>query len=83
MPLTALPALPQASASRALIAQMADDLIRFDAVGNENDAIRSLLWCGRYRPVDVAMLLEAARNLAHQHVVAAQMGDRQTRAARS
>jgi hypothetical protein len=55
---------------RELVAQMAKDLIRFDAVADERDAIRALSWCGRYSAYDVLVLLDDARQVAMQEIVA-------------
>lgn len=57
----------------ALKAQMAQDLIRFDAVANESDAIRSLYGTGRYAMADIVMLIDDVRALAFQEIVAAEM----------
>lgn len=55
-----------------LVARMAKDLIRFDAVANEADAIRSLFGNG-YGMGDIVMCVDDARQVAVQGIVAAEM----------
>lgn len=55
-----------------LIERMAKDLIAYDAAQNEHDAIRSLFGRG-YSMVDIAMLVDEARQVAFQNIVAAEM----------
>lgn len=57
-----------------LIQKMASDLIRFDALANEADSIRSLYGAG-YRSMDVMMLVPEARMMAFQEVVAREMSE--------
>lgn len=57
-----------------LVTRMAKDLIRFDAVADERDAIRALAWCGSYGTLDVVLLVDDARQVAMQEIVAAEMG---------
>lgn len=65
--------LLKASAQReALVQQMADDLVRYDAFANESDAIRTLM-NRSYRPLDIALLADDARQVAMQSVVAREM----------
>lgn len=59
--------------TRELVEQMARDLIRFDAVADERDAVRALTWCERYSPYDVVRLAPDARHAAIQMQVAAEM----------
>lgn len=47
---------------RELVQRMAADLIRYDAAGNEQDAIRSLFGRG-YTMSDIAMLVPEARRM--------------------
>jgi hypothetical protein len=56
----------------ALVRRMADDLIECDAYANKLDACRCLL-AKRYDSVDVAILLDDARQVAMQDVVAREM----------
>jgi len=56
-----------------VVSLMAADLIKHDAVGNENDAIRVLMWGGRYNAFDVALMVDDARQVAMQDVVAREM----------
>lgn len=57
----------------ARVEQMADALIRFEAYGNEQDAVRSLFGNG-YRMFEICLLLDDARQAAMQRVVAREMG---------
>jgi hypothetical protein len=56
-----------------LIAKMAKDLIRYEAYAYEPDAIRSLYGRG-YPMADIVMLVDEARMLAFQEIVAEEMG---------
>lgn len=51
-----------------LVRRMAADLIKYDAVGNEQDAIRSLFGRG-YGMGDIVMLVDDARQAAFQQTV--------------
>lgn len=66
--LASLPTLRQ-----AMIERMAADLVRYDAAQNEHDAVRSLYGTGRYAMVDIVMLVEEARQVAFQEIVATEM----------
>lgn len=55
------------------LTRMAADLIRYEAAHNEQDAIRSLFGRG-YSMTDIVMLVDDARRLAFQEIVAAEMG---------
>lgn len=57
---------------QAMVQRMAADLIRYDAAQNEQDAIRSLYGRG-YAIADVMMLVDDARMLAFQEIVAKEM----------
>lgn len=57
-----------------LIQKMAADLIRFDALGNEADSIRSLYGAG-YSAMDVMMLIDDVRQVAVQALVAREMNE--------
>lgn len=57
---------------RERIEKMAADLIHFDAVGSEQDAIRALVGNG-YSTSEICMLLDDARQLAVQDAVAREM----------
>lgn len=57
-----------------LIQKMAADLIRFDALGNEADSIRSLYGAG-YSAMDVMMLIDDVRQVAVQALVAREMSE--------
>jgi len=57
---------------RALVARMAQDLVRYDAHANEADAIRSLYGAG-YPMADIVMLVDDARQVAVQEIVAKEM----------
>lgn len=58
---------------RDVVQKMAADLIRFGAVENEQDSIRSLFGNG-YSMVDIVMLIDDARQVAMQEIVAKEMG---------
>lgn len=58
---------------KALVERMASDLIRFGAVANEQDSIRSLFGNG-YSMVDLVMCIDDARQVAMQEIVAREMG---------
>jgi hypothetical protein len=67
--------LPQMQARErriGLVARMAADLVRFEAHGSEPDAIRSLFGAG-YPMADIVMLVDDARQVAMQEVVAREM----------
>lgn len=55
-----------------LVARMARDLIKYDAIGNEQDSIRSLFGRG-FSMVDIVMCIDDARQVAMQEVVAREM----------
>jgi AmiR/NasT family two-component response regulator len=57
---------------KAKVEQMAKDLVRYDAFHNEADAIRSLFGRG-YGMADIVMLVDDARQVAMQDVVAREM----------
>jgi hypothetical protein len=57
---------------RALVERMAADLVRYDALGNVEDSIRSLFGRG-YATSDIHMLLDDARQVAFQEIVAKEM----------
>lgn len=57
---------------RFLVARMAADLIKYDAAGDERDAIRSLFGRG-YKMPDIVMLVDDARQKAVQEIVAREM----------
>lgn len=59
---------------RETVEKMARDLVQYDAFGNEADAIRSLMWTHRYSPYDVMVLVDDARQVAQQTIVAREMG---------
>ena len=61
-------------ARQDLIAKMAADLIRFDALGPEADSIRSLHGA-RYSMVDIVMLIDEVRAVAFQELVAREMSE--------
>ncbi|MDI1265013.1 MAG: hypothetical protein PS018_17320 [bacterium] len=56
-----------------LVKSMARDLIRTDSFRNESDAVRSLMWGGRYSTFDIALLAPDACQCAAQEVVAEEM----------
>lgn len=58
---------------REIVEKMAKDLIRFGAVANEQDSIRSLFGNG-YSMVDIVMLIDDARQVAMSEIVAREMG---------
>jgi len=64
---------PLVDSRRDLIERMAADLVRYEAHGNEPDAIRSLYGTRRYQMVDIVMLVDEARQVAMQEIVAAEM----------
>jgi hypothetical protein len=55
-----------------LLERMAKDLIRYEAAHTEADAIRSLFGRG-YAMADIVMLVDEARAIAFQEIVAAEM----------
>jgi hypothetical protein len=55
-----------------LVARMAADLIRYEAIGTEADAVRSLFGRG-YSTFDIGLLAGEARMLAFQEIVAREM----------
>jgi hypothetical protein len=57
---------------KTLVERMAKDLIRYDAVTPEADSIRSLFGRG-YSMVDIVMLIDDARQVAMQAIVAREM----------
>lgn len=57
-----------------LLARMARDLIRFDALVPETDSIRALHGA-RYPMADIIMLIDEARALAFQEIVAREMSE--------
>ena len=52
-----------------MVRQMVADLIRFDAAGNEADAIRSLYGTNRYSMTDIVMNIDNVRQAAFQRTV--------------
>jgi hypothetical protein len=62
------------SAERAsLVAQMAADLLAKDAFADRGKSVRTLM--GRYSTFEIMALLDDARQVAMQHVVAMEMAD--------
>lgn len=57
---------------KAMVTRMAADLVKYQAAQNEADAIRSLFGRG-YTMADIVMLVDDARTLAFQEIVAAEM----------
>lgn len=57
-----------------LTQRMADDLVRFNAFSNEQDSIRSLYGTRQYKMVDIMALIDDARQIAMQSVVAKEIG---------
>jgi hypothetical protein len=55
---------------------MAQALIEAGAYSSERDAIMALMWSGRFSSVEVATLLDDARQAAQQAMVAREMGAR-------
>lgn len=65
--------LIKARAERAATAKkMAADLVRHNAFANESDALRCLMALS-YPPLQIALLLDDARQIAMQDVVAREM----------
>lgn len=54
------------------VTRMAKDLVRYDAVQDERDSIRSLFGRG-YSMVDIVMMIDDARQAAMQEIVAREM----------
>jgi hypothetical protein len=71
---TALADVDKRPDRNARIEAMAKDLIRFDALGCEQDSIRSLYGRG-YPMIDIVMLLDDARQVAFQDIVAKEMSE--------
>jgi hypothetical protein len=61
-------------ARRDLVCKMAFDLIRFEAIANPGDSVRSLIGAG-YAPSDVFMLIDDVRQVAVQAMVAKEMSE--------
>jgi hypothetical protein len=57
---------------KAVAERMAKDLLRFESYLTEQDAIRSLYGAG-YPMADIVMLVDDARQLAVQEIVAMEM----------
>lgn len=57
----------------AVVEMMADDLVEFDAYAVEADAIRALVFWGRYTTLEVMHCLPDARRAAMQRAVAREM----------
>ena len=57
---------------QSMVRQMARDLVRYDAHANEADSIRSLFGRG-YSMVDIVILIDDARQVAMQEIVAREM----------
>jgi hypothetical protein len=73
LPLFDGPLLAAATMRRGdLVQRMAADLVRLGTAQGERDAIRSLFGCG-YAMADIVMLIDDARALAFQEIVAAEM----------
>jgi hypothetical protein len=66
------PLLAGAERRQHLVQMMATDLVAYDALHNEQDAVRSLYGRG-YRTPDIMSLLDEARALAFQDIVAKEM----------
>lgn len=62
----------RAACRQDMVRKMAKDLVRYDAAQNEHDAIRSLFGRG-YSMADIVMLVDDARAVAFQEIVAAEM----------
>lgn len=69
------PLIDAASRRDDLVRRMAADLVAADAFRNKRDAINCLFGCRVYHSVDIAHLLDDARQTAMQTVVAAEMGN--------
>lgn len=65
-------ALALSGERRARVEKMAADLIRLDAFANEADAVRALVGNG-YATSEIFMLLDDARQIAQQEIVAQEM----------
>lgn len=61
-------------ARQDLIQKMAADLIRFDALAVKADSLRSLVGAG-YDPIQIWMLIDEVRAVAHQEVIAKEMSE--------
>lgn len=61
-------------ARRDLVCKMAWDLIRFEAIANEADSIRSLIGAG-YSAMEIMMLIDDVRQVAVQALVAKEMSE--------
>lgn len=57
------------------VKRMAADLVRFDSFRTEADALRSLMTNG-YRAFDIFTMIDDARQVAMQSIVAAEMAKR-------
>lgn len=57
---------------QVMVERMAKDLIRYDSYQNEADSIRSLFGRG-YSMTDIVMIVDDARALAFQEIVAVEM----------
>ncbi len=57
-----------------MVERMAQDLVRFDSFRCESDAIRSLFGRG-YSMVDIVMVIDDARQVAMQDIVAREMSE--------
>lgn len=57
-----------------IIKRMAADLVKYDAFRNKQDAVRCLM-CRGYPTFEIARLLEDARALAFQDVVAREISN--------
>lgn len=68
-------ALALAGERRDRVEKMAADLIRLDALANEEDAVRALFGNG-YSTSEIYMLLDDARYLAQQEIMAREMSQR-------
>ena len=60
------------SRRQVMVERMAKDLIRYDSYQNEADSIRSLFGRG-YSMTDIVMIVDDARALAFQEIVAMEM----------
>jgi SOS response regulatory protein OraA/RecX len=60
------------SRRQVMVERMAKDLIRYDSYQNEADSIRSLFGRG-YSMTDIVMIVDDARALAFQEIVAVEM----------
>jgi hypothetical protein len=72
-PLLDSPLMDAPTRRQLLVERMAADLVKYDAAQNEADAIRCLVFGCGYFSGDVMMLVDDARALAFQDIVAKEM----------